>query len=103
MNYKLKSRHYALLAVTLAVPGFALAAAEHESNHPIAVAETLEITVEQGAATGGATVSAIVGNPTGAVADDLDFFVFTGREGDIVTLDIDGGFGDGAGKSVDTI
>src|SRR5690349_8880176 len=98
----LKSR-YTLLAALLAVPGLAQAVSEHEANNPIAVGETVEITVGAGAATGGATIAGIVGNPTGALLDDLDFFVFSGREGDVVTLDIDNGAGDGTGKSVDTI
>jgi hypothetical protein len=92
-----------LMALLLAIPGLALAAPEVETNHPIASAQALEMTFEQGAPTGGAAVAAIVGNPSGALDDDLDFFTFSGREGDVVTLDIDNGAGDGAGKSVDTI
>jgi hypothetical protein len=93
----------ALLALLLAVPGLAQAAPEVEPNHPIASAQTLEIgdiTVD-GVATTGAIVEAVVGNSSGALVADLDFFWFEGKEGDIVTLDIDNGF-KGAG-TLDTI
>src|SRR5690349_20579678 len=98
---KMKSRHYALLAAALAVPGIAQATPEKESNNPIAVAQTVEITATDGQTTGGAVVDAVIGNLSGTAVLDTDYFVFEGREGDVVTLDIDGGMG--GGRDVDTI
>ena len=88
---------YAILAA-LAVPGFALAASESETNHPIGLANTLTISDS-----GSAEVDAVVGVNSGAAIVDLDFFTFSGREGDVVTLDIDGGAGIAGKRSVDTI
>jgi hypothetical protein len=92
-----------LLALLLAVPGLAQAVPEAESNHPTTSAQTLDIgdiTVD-GNATTGAIVEGVVGNLSGSAVQDLDFFAFEGREGDVVTFDIDGGWG--GLRTVDTI
>jgi len=91
---------YAILAA-LAVPGFAIAASESESNHPIGLAQTVTITAAAGQATGGAVLDGVIGNLSGAAVVDLDFYTFSGKEGDVVTLDIDMGMG--GARNVDTI
>lgn len=96
----MKSRHYALLAAAMAVPGLALATPEKEANNPIAFGQVVEISAGSGT-TGGAVLDAIIGVVTGTAVLDTDYFVFEGREGDVVTLDIDGGMG--GGRDVDTI
>lgn len=97
---KFKTR-YAVLAALLAAPGLVQAGAESESNNPIGLAQSLAITADAGSSTGGATVDGVIGNLTGAPVVDVDFFTFSGKEGDVVTLDIDGGMG--GARSVDTI
>ncbi len=82
-----KSRHV-IAALLLAVPGLALAVSESESNNPIVQAETLTIGSD-----GRATVDGVIGNLSGAAVLDVDYFSFSGKEGDVVTLDIDGGMG----------
>jgi hypothetical protein len=72
-----------------------------ELNNPVSAAQQLTIVVEEGQPTGGATANGVLGNLTGAPVLDLDFYVFRGREGDVVTVDIDGGWG--GVRSVDTI
>jgi hypothetical protein len=67
---------------------------ELEINHPIASAQQLEI---QSNVT---TISAVLGSTSGTLIDDLDYFVFAAQEGDVITLDIDGGIG--GTRSVDT-
>jgi hypothetical protein len=89
-----------MFAVMLALPGLALAVPEREANHPVASAQVLEI-VSDGSPTGGAMVSGVIGNLSGAAVLDLDYYVFEGTAGDVVTLDIDGGIG--GLRSVDTI
>lgn len=111
----MKSTHLRsmLPALLLAFPGLGLAAPEVESNNPIAVGQTLAITAEGGQAaaatalaagaqaTGGADIQGVIGVLTGASVQDLDYFVFTGSAGDVVTMDIDGGMG--GKRNVDTI
>ena len=70
---------------------------EIEPNQPIASAESLAIAD----GTGGVTVNGVLGNLTGAPVGDVDFYSFSGQEGDLVTVDIDGGIG--GVRSVDTI
>ncbi len=84
-----------------AVPGIAQAVNEVEANDPISSAQQLTIVVEDGKPTGGAMVAGALGNLTGGAVVDLDYYVFRGREGDVVTIDIDGGMG--GTRSVDTI
>ncbi len=94
----------AILAAVLgaaAVPGVVQAVNEIESDNPVSAAQQLTIIVEEGQPTGGVTVNGVLGNLTGAPVLDLDFYVFRGREGDVVTVDIDGGMG--GVRSVDTI
>jgi hypothetical protein len=84
----------ALLCV-LAAPA-AWAEAEREPNEPIASAQALTIGTD-----GRAAVDGVVGGLSGPPVVDVDFFTFEGREGDVVTLDIDGGMG--GVRSVDTM
>ena len=94
----------AVLAVILggaAVPAVAQAVNEMEPNDPISSAQRLTIVVESGNPTGGATVNGVLGTLSGPPVADLDFYVFSGTEGDVVTVDIDGGMG--GARSVDTI
>jgi hypothetical protein len=88
------------MAVMLALPGLAQAVSEREANHPVANGQHLEIE-SSGGATGGATVDGVIGNLSGPAAVDIDYFVFEGQAGDVVTLDIDGGIG--GLRNVDTI
>ena len=83
---------YAILAA-LAIPGLAFAVSESESNNEIGLANALEIVVEAGQPTGGAAVDGAIGITalTGAAVKDVDLFTFSGKAGDTVTLDIDGG------------
>lgn len=92
-----------LLALLLSVPGLARAVPEAEINSPVADAQMVEITdiTVDGVATTGAIVDGVIGVVSGPAVKDLDFFRFTGREGDVVTFDIDGGFG--GLRNVDTI
>ena len=89
-----------MYAAVLALPGLAFAASEREANHPISNGQLVEISSD-GGTTGGATMDGVVGNLSGAAVADLDFFVFEGQAGDVVTLDIDGGLG--GLRDVDTI
>jgi hypothetical protein len=94
----------AILAAVLgltAVPGIAQAVSEIEANDPIASAQHLTIVVEHGQPKGGATAEGVLGNLAGTPVRDLDFYVFRGQAGDVVTVDIDGGIG--GARSVDTI
>ena len=102
MMGKLNIRDAILAAVLGAavVPGVAQAINEMESNNPVSSAQHLTIIVEEGQPTGGATANGVLGNLTGAPVLDLDFYVFRGREGDVVTVDIDGGMG--GVRNVDT-
>lgn len=68
---------------------------ESEINHPIGFAQRVD------AASGGVAIAGVLGNLTGTEVDDTDYFVFHGMEGDVVTLDIDGGWG--GVRSVDTV
>ena len=95
------SRYAVLTAVVMTLPGLAQAVSETESNHPIGLAQTLGIAAEAGSSTGGAVVDGVIGNLSGAAVQDLDFFTFSGQEGDVVTVDIDGGMG--GARNVDTI
>jgi len=95
---------YAILAAVLgaaAVPGVAQAVNEMESNDPISSAQPLAISVEEGMPTGEATADGVLGTLTGVPVQDLDFYTFRGQEGDVVTVDIDGGMG--GVRSADTI
>jgi hypothetical protein len=69
--------------------------AESEVNDLIASAQRIE------APHGNAAVTAVLGRTSGTAINDLDFYSFSGQEGDVVTLDIDGGMG--GLKNVDTV
>jgi len=87
-----------LLSLILLVSSSAQAAneaTELEINHPLNRAQEIAIPG------GNVAITAVLGNATGTVIDDLDYFVFSGTEGNIVTIDIDGGMG--GIRSVDTI
>ncbi len=87
-----------LLIALLGVAGIAQAAdpvPEVEPNNPIATAQRVS------GGGGAAAVAAVLGEVTGVSNGDVDFFTFFGQEGDVVTLDIDGGWG--GERSVDTI
>lgn len=84
------------LALLAAMPGAALAVAESEPNHPIGIAQSLTIS-----SSGEAVVDGVVGSLTGSPVQDLDFYAFQGKAGDVVTIDIDGGIG--GARSVDTM
>lgn len=96
-----KQRNFrrALLAAVLGafgVGGLALAIDEIEFNHPISSAQQLII---EG---GTVTVNGVVGNLTGPMILDADFYSFYARAGDVVTFDIDGGIKT-TGRSLDAI
>jgi hypothetical protein len=102
VNSKLAIKRTAVAAAFLAAFGassLALAIYEVEPNAPLGSAQQLVI-----GSTGGVEVSAILGNPAGDLVADVDFYVFEGREGDVVTIDIDGGMKLGSSaRSVDTV
>jgi len=72
------------------------------ANDPINLAQPLLID-----ASGGVTVRGVLGtsDPAGTVSGDLDFYSFEGREGDVVTFDIDYGMKPAGSteRSVDTV
>jgi len=88
--------HLAVLAGVLFSP-FTIAAQmlEVERNDPIPIAQFVVPGMS------GFELSAAIGNVTGAAVEDLDFYSFYGQAGDVVTLDIDGGYG--GLRSVDTV
>ncbi|MGH8443501.1 MAG: pre-peptidase C-terminal domain-containing protein [Nevskiaceae bacterium] len=96
----LKSR-FTMLAALLVAPGMVQAVDEREANNPVAQAQTLEVSATGGSTVGGADVNGVIGVTTGASVLDTDYFIFEGQEGDVVTLDIDGGIG--GARDVDTI
>jgi hypothetical protein len=100
---KTMNRSTLLAALLLAVPGLAQAAPEVEANHPVAAAQSLDIRdlMVDTKNTTGASIVGVIGVNSGAAVQDLDYFTFAGKEGDVVTLDIDGGIG--GARSVDTI
>jgi hypothetical protein len=80
----------------LALSGTALAVDEVEPNQPIQMAQRLIIP-----ASGSITVNGVVGVLSGTAVQDVDFYSFIGKAGDVVTIDIDGGFRAGK-RDVDT-
>jgi hypothetical protein len=91
---------YAVLAAFLAASaasGAALAVDEAEFNNLFQTPQSLTIGSD-----GTVTVNAVMGTETGTMVADVDFFSFDGTEGDVVTIDIDGGM-KATGRSVDTI
>ena len=89
MNLKRHIRTTAITAAFVAASGAsgpALAVDEIEPNTSMASAQRLVIGPD-----GTAEVTGAIGSATGLVVGDVDFYVFQGREGDVVTIDIDGG------------
>lgn len=76
--------------------GMALAIDESEPNHPFPSAQALII--ENGAV----SVNGVIGNLTGPMILDADFYSFHARAGDVVTFDIDDGI-KSSGRSLDAI
>lgn len=88
----------ALLAAASTLPSAALAVYEAEPNDSVATAQRLMI-----GSGGGAEVTGSIGDPLATtIVNDADFYAFEGREGDVVTIDIDHGM-KSSGRSVDTI
>jgi hypothetical protein len=85
-----------IIAVLAAIPGLAFAVAESEPNHPIGLAQSLTV-----ASDGSVTVEGVVGNLAGPPVLDTDYYTFEGTAGDVVTFDIDGGWG--GTRNVDTM
>lgn len=86
---KLRIGRTAITAAFLAASGasgLAFAVPETEPNTSIGTAQRLEIRPD-----GTAEVTGTIGSATGLVVGDVDFYVFQGRQGDVVTIDIDGG------------
>lgn len=86
---KLRIGRTAITAAFLAASGAsgpAFAVGEIEPNASIATAQRLTIGPD-----GTAEVNGVIGNATGLVVADVDFYAFDGRAGDEVTIDIDGG------------
>jgi len=74
---------------------FAAQMFEIERNDPIPVAQFVVPGMS------GFELSAALGNVSGPAVEDLDFYSFYGQAGDVVTFDIDGGYG--GLRSVDTV
>lgn len=89
-----RSLFVALMGV-LGTSGPALAVVEEVEPNDFANAQELEVTAEM-------VVNGVLGNLSGTAALDGDFYSFEGKEGDRVTLDIDGGYNSGQ-RSVDTL
>jgi hypothetical protein len=86
---KLRIGRTAITAAFLAASGasgLAFAVSEIEPNTSIGTAQRLEIRPD-----GTAEMTGTIGSATGLVVGDVDFYVFQGRQGDVVTIDIDGG------------
>jgi hypothetical protein len=84
--------------VAQALSGYANAAAlsEVEDNHPLAQAQYLTVNSQEQILLNG-----VVGTLNGPANQDLDFFEFYAQQGDVVTLDIDGGIG--GQQDIDTV
>jgi hypothetical protein len=77
------------MAVFLAISGasnVAFAVYELEPNNPIATPQEMAV-----GSSGGAEINGVLGVLSGPATNDVDFYTFEGREGDVVTIDIDGG------------
>jgi hypothetical protein len=96
---------YAVAAAFAAASHGAFAVIEQtESNDSIASAQPLVIGEAGSDGKGSVEVTGVLGVESGSAADDVDFFSFEGRAGDLVNVDIDGGMKlFGTGRSVDTV
>ena len=89
------NRHKLIRAFQIGIAGALLAAgwaqaqtiSEVEVNHPILQAQKLQF------ATDNLTIEGVLGRVSGLAVDDLDFYLFHGQAGDVVTIDIDGAQG----------
>lgn len=94
--------HAAVTAAFLAsmASGAALAVDEVEPNNTMATAQRLEV-----GPGGSVQVDGVLGAVTGAMANEVDFYSFQGLEGDVVTIDVDGGMKSSTSgqRSVDTL
>lgn len=79
------------IAAALILAGWAQAQtqtiSEVEINHPILQAQRLDFTTDQ------VTVEGVLGNVSGPVVDDLDFYYFYATAGEVFNIDIDGAAG----------
>lgn len=101
MSKKLDIRFAVMTAflAASAASGTALAVDEAEPNNTMATAQRVEVS-----AGGSVQINGVMGVLTGTMTTDVDFYTFQGTEGDVVTIDIDGGIKPAAsGRSVDTI
>lgn len=69
---------------------------ESEPNSTITYAQKID------ASSGNVAISAVLGNLSGSIANDTDFYKFYAMEGDVLTLDIDDAYGDGRTRSFDS-
>jgi hypothetical protein len=104
---KLRIGRTAITAAFLAASGtsgLAFAVNEIEPNGTIAEAQAKDKVLTIGS-DGTAEVTGAIGSPTGILVADVDFFAFRGCEGNVVTIDIDGGMKPRFSglRSVDTI
>jgi hypothetical protein len=92
----------AAFAAASGASGLAFAIDEVEPNGTLAAAQRLQVIPGVSL-----ELKAVMGNATGLIVADVDFYVFEGREKDKVTIDIDGGmkpriFGVPTPRMVDT-
>jgi Bacterial pre-peptidase C-terminal domain len=92
---------WAMLAAFLAgcaASGAVLAVGETEPNDTVTTAQHLVIGPD-----GSVTVNGVMGVLSGTPVGDVDFYSFEGKEGDIVTIDIDNALAADNATGVDTI
>jgi len=93
------TKYLSLSLLSASLIGFQLNAVadvmEEESNDPVAMAQFVTPGMSE------LVLSGVLGNLSGVAVDDLDFYKFHGQAGDVVTFDIDGGWG--GQRSVDTL
>jgi hypothetical protein len=88
----------AALLAAFSTNGFAQAVSEVEPNDAYTSAQQLVI-----GADGTATVNAVMGVASGTPVLDVDFYSFTAKAGDVVTINIDGGAHGTDGTGLDSI
>lgn len=109
MAMKNNTKRMLTLAVMMAASPLYAAVSEIEVNHPLTAAQyvtpngsSLEVNAAIGVVGATQTITTSRGTYTVlAKTDDLDFFSFFAKAGDVVTLDIDNGYGGGQ-QNVDT-
>jgi hypothetical protein len=101
MTMKKNQKRLITLAIMMAAsPLYAASLNEIEANHPVQSAQYLTINDKV------TEISSAIGvlsetSPVGTKEADLDYYSFYAQAGDVVTVDIDGGYG--GVKKVDTI